>query len=557
METRPSTFIPVQQRRSPETISQASTTGQATTAGTAGITSPAVGAGTADGTGAALPTVDGTVHSASVGMTPSDALSERLSNSRANPGWVRTYRLRVVATDVFAITVSVLTGGLIRFGDLGTASAVAGLGNFTYAAVSALLIGAWLAAIGIAGSWDSKVLGAGTSEYRRITNATLSLFGGISVLAYVGQIDIARGYLLSTLPLGLVAVLIGRWEWRIWLGENRRRGQAMSNVLVIGGTHSGPALAARLAEAPEAGYRVTGMCLPGGRAAPAAAGQSFPVVADLEDISGGISRARAHVVAVAASDEFGPERVRELSWSLEGTGIRLKLATSLMDVAGPRIHVRPIAGLPLMQVDEPHFGGPRLVLKTAMDVVGAAFGLLLLLPALLAVAAAVKLDDRGPVFFRQERVGRNGKLFRMWKFRSMGVAAESELAALRADQTAGNAVMFKMKADPRVTRVGRVLRRFSIDEIPQLLNVLSGQMSLVGPRPPILSETSSYESHVHRRFLVKPGLTGLWQVSGRSDLTWEESVRLDLYYVENWSPVTDIIILGKTAKAVLARSGAY
>ncbi|RIJ76906.1 sugar transferase [Nakamurella silvestris] len=542
METRPSTTIPTQQSRSFETVPAAT----GIPAATPGVT------GRRSGTSAP---------EAAAGLTLVESSSEQNvldqpgTAVRAVPGWVKAYRWRVVATDIFAITVAVLTGGLIRFGSLG--SAVAGQGNLTYAVVSCLLIGAWLAAIGIVGAWDAKVLGAGTSEYRRITNATLSLFGGISVLAYLGQIDIARGYLLSTLPLGLAAVLIGRWEWRIWLSDNRRRGHAMSNVLVIGGPQSAPALASRLTGVPEAGYRVTGLCLPGGQGLAANVRHGFPVVGGLDDISAGIVRAKAHVVAVAAADEFGPERVRELSWSLEGTGIRLKLAPSLMDVAGPRIHVKPIAGLPLMQVDEPRFGGPRLVLKTTMDMIGAAIGLLLLLPVLLVVALAIKIDDRGPVFFRQERVGRGGKLFRMWKFRSMRVAAEAELAALREGQTAGNTVMFKMKADPRVTSVGRILRRFSIDEIPQLLNVLTGQMSLVGPRPPILSETKDYENHVHRRFLVKPGLTGLWQVSGRSDLTWEESVRLDLYYVENWSPVTDVIILAKTAKAVLARSGAY
>jgi len=174
------------------------------------------------------------------------------------------------------------------------------------------------------------------------------------------------------------------------------------------------------------------------------------------------------------------------------------------------------------------------------------------------VAVAVKLTSKGPVFFRQERVGINGEMFRMIKFRSMVVDAEARLASLREEQhDAGNQVLFKIKNDPRITKVGKFIRRFSIDELPQLFNVVIGDMSLVGPRPPLMAEVELYGDEARRRLLVKPGMTGLWQVSGRSDLTWDDTVRLDVYYVENWSITGDLVILWKTAKAVVSSSGAY
>jgi exopolysaccharide biosynthesis polyprenyl glycosylphosphotransferase len=223
------------------------------------------------------------------------------------------------------------------------------------------------------------------------------------------------------------------------------------------------------------------------------------------------------------------------------------------------VHTQPVAGLPLIHVERPTYSGPTRVVKSAFDMVGAVLLLILFSPFMLAIAAVVKLDSPGPVFFRQERVGVDGTRFRMAKFRTMRVDAEAMLDELRRAQEtdAGNEVLFKIKNDPRITRVGRFLRRYSLDEIPQLFNVVSGEMSLVGPRPPLAAEVAQYQNEVHRRLLVRPGMTGLWQVSGRSDLSWEETVRLDLSYVENWSITGDLMILFKTAKAVLSSSGAY
>jgi exopolysaccharide biosynthesis polyprenyl glycosylphosphotransferase len=252
----------------------------------------------------------------------------------------------------------------------------------------------------------------------------------------------------------------------------------------------------------------------------------------------------------------GSNAVRTLGWELEGSSIELVLASRLTDVAGPRIHFRPVEGLPLIHVEIPQFEGGKHVLKRALDIVVAGLALVVLAPVMLVIAVVVRLDSPGGAIFRQERVGKAGQEFHMLKFRSMRVTAEAELQALTAANE-GSGPLFKMRRDPRVTRVGLVLRRYSLDELPQLWNILVGDMSLVGPRPPLRTEVQGYESHVHRRLFIKPGLTGMWQVNGRSDLSWDESVRLDLYYVENWSLTGDVMIMWRTFRVLTRPVGAY
>jgi exopolysaccharide biosynthesis polyprenyl glycosylphosphotransferase len=249
-------------------------------------------------------------------------------------------------------------------------------------------------------------------------------------------------------------------------------------------------------------------------------------------------------------------KLRTLAWELEKTGTDLCVAPALLDVAGPRTTVRSTAGLTLLHVDHPQLSGPRQVVKDLFDRSAAAFGLLMLSPLLLGIAVAIRLSDSGPALFTQTRVGKGGETFKIYKFRTMVVDAEARLAQIRA-QNDSDGVLFKMRRDPRVTAVGAKLRKWSLDELPQLLNVLRGEMSLVGPRPALPEEAAVYADHVRRRLVVKPGLTGMWQVNGRSDLSWEESVRLDLRYVENWSFVLDLQILWKTVSVMVHGSGAY
>jgi exopolysaccharide biosynthesis polyprenyl glycosylphosphotransferase len=318
-----------------------------------------------------------------------------------------------------------------------------------------------------------------------------------------------------------------------------------------------------LKRAPRAGYRVVGVCVgedprhPEKNATPGFV-DGVPILGSLDQVAEVARSCGADTVAVTSTTAFGPSAVRRLSWELEDTDAELILAPALTNIAGPRIHTQPVAGLPLIHVDRPTYRGANKILKKSFDVIGSAAMLVLFSPLLLGVALAIKLTSKGPVFFRQERVGINGTTFRMIKFRSMVIDAESRLATLQTtDRDAGNVVLFKMKNDPRITKVGKFIRRFSIDEVPQLFNVLFGDMSLVGPRPPLKAEVERYEVDARRRLLVKPGMTGLWQVSGRSDLSWDDTVRLDVYYVENWSITADLVILCRTAKAVVSSSGAY
>jgi exopolysaccharide biosynthesis polyprenyl glycosylphosphotransferase len=269
-----------------------------------------------------------------------------------------------------------------------------------------------------------------------------------------------------------------------------------------------------------------------------------------------VRRYEVDTVAVLPSPELDGAALRRLGWDLERTRADLLLAPAVTEIAGPRVRIRPVCGLSLRQMERPELRGVRRLAKGAFDRVGAALGILLILPVLVAVAVSVKVTSRGPIFFCQERVGRDGRIFPMVKFRSMEVDAELRLEALAAENE-GNGVLFKIRHDPRVTRVGRFLRRYSIDELPQLFNVLRGHMSLVGPRPPLPAEVGHFGADMHRRFVVKPGLTGLWQVSGRSNLSYDESVRIDIHYVEHWSLLLDLMILWRTVGAVLRGDGAY
>jgi exopolysaccharide biosynthesis polyprenyl glycosylphosphotransferase len=283
-----------------------------------------------------------------------------------------------------------------------------------------------------------------------------------------------------------------------------------------------------------------------------------PVLGTLTDVVEVLDELGADTVCVAAGPGVTAGTLRELSYQLEGTGVDLLVSPVLTNVTGTRLSYRTIPGLPLLHVDEPELSGSRRLIKGMFDRVVGLVGLILVAPLLLAMAVAIRLTSPGPAFFRQQRVGRAGETFRIWKLRTMYTGAHGDKDALRAANVHGlDGVLFKLPQDPRVTPVGRFLRRYSLDELPQLINVVLGHMSLVGPRPPLQEEVDRYDGHVHRRLLVKPGITGLWQVSGRADLPWEEAVRLDLHYVENWSLGLDVAVLCRTAIAVLKARGAY
>jgi exopolysaccharide biosynthesis polyprenyl glycosylphosphotransferase len=475
------------------------------------------------------------------------------------PGWARSYVRRLAFTDACAIVVSVAIAQLMRFGT-DPATLRSQIMVYSYTAVSAVLILAWFSVMILSRSREPRVLGTGVEEYRRVARATAALFGTVAVFSYLLKLEIARGYLAVALPLGLVSLLVMRWLWRKWLVKQRSEGRFLSTVVVVGSHSAAAAMAKEFQRIPGAGYRVAGVCVPGWGTGKGDSvnvdGHPVPVLGDETAVIDALEATRANMVAVSNTEYLGTGGMRALAWQLEEVDADLVVAPGVVDVAGPRLQIHPVAGLPLLHVDKPQYRGAVKSRKLALDLIGATIWLLLLWPLFLIVAILIKLDSRGPVFYRAERIGLNGKPFAMIKFRTMVVDAEQRRIALLG-RNEGAGPLFKMRHDPRVTKVGRWLRRLSIDEAPQLINVLLGQMSLVGPRPPLRSEVATYTGDVHRRLLVKPGITGLWQVSGRSGLSWEESVRLDLFYVENWSLIQDLVIIWRTIGAVFRSEGAY
>lgn len=467
-------------------------------------------------------------------------------------GYLRAVRL----VDLLMVVLAVVVAQVSRFGTGAQVLNAPGLAtDVTYTWVSAALVLGWLVTLHLQSSYDGRLVGHGVQEYRQVFAASLWLFSALAITAFAFKLDFARLYVLIAFPLGTLLLLIGRWGARRWLVRQRRNGRLSDRVLLVGDRDHVAGLVVALRRTPDAGYNVLGACVDDDREGRVA---GVPVVGPESDVLLKALELQVDVVAVSSSAGLGATGLRRLGWALEGTDVDLVVAPGIMDVAGPRVLTRPVHGLPLIHVEAPSFVGPQLVLKNVSDRLGALVALVLFSPVLLAVAVAVRAEDGGPVFFSQERVGRGGRTFRMLKFRSMVVDAERQLPELLAANE-GAGPLFKMREDPRVTTIGAFIRRYSLDELPQLLNVLRGDMSLVGPRPPLPREVAEYEADTRRRLLVKPGMTGLWQISGRSDLSWDEAVRLDLYYVENWTPVLDLMILWRTALVVLRpdAGGAY
>ncbi len=479
-----------------------------------------------------------------------------------DPG-LRSTQMTAHVLTIFVMDVVITIGALflakrVRFDStavIGGGSPTLPLSGTRYTVVVVCLAAAWLLTLAIRGGYRRGIFGVGLEEYKRVIGSTALLAGAVAIVCYLGRIEVARGFLAVAFPVGAVGLVIGRSIARKWLHRARERGHLVRRVLVVGDHAHVGQLVSVLRRESYLGYAVVGACLPTYEEdfLPA---EDIPVFGGLNDVAEVAQAVSADTVAVTAVSGSGTAFLRRLAWSLEGVGVELLVVPSLTDIAGPRIQMRPVAGLPLLHVREPEFTGMRRLSKAAFDRVAATALLALLSPLFLVVAIAIKLGDDGPAFFRQTRVGTHGEEFRCWKFRSMVIGADKKIDSLRA-QSDRDGVLFKIHNDPRVTRVGRILRRSSLDELPQLLNVLRGQMSLVGPRPPLPNEVRQYGDDVRRRLLVRPGITGLWQISGRSDLSWEDTVRLDLYYVENWSFFGDLLILAKTARAVVSRAGAY
>jgi exopolysaccharide biosynthesis polyprenyl glycosylphosphotransferase len=461
--------------------------------------------------------------------------------------WERNYARTLVAFETIAAAVAGGSVVLTRHG------AISASNSLFWAAI--LLVPAWPLLLGASGAYSERVFGTGSDEYRMVGRAGLLLLALAGFTSYAAALDLSRALVVVALPALAVATMVARYVARCRLRVLRAAGRCTKRVVVVGRGGAVLELVARVRREHYAGLDVVALCVTPSDRARVAETADVPV-GGLDDVVSLAASLGADTIAVTSASETAAQYLRQLSWQLEGSGIELLVAPGLIEVAGPRLHIRPFEGLPLLSVEQPRFEGWRRMVKGGVDRFVALLALLVLAPVLLLIAAAVRLSSPGPALYRQERVGVNGRSFTMLKFRSMVVDADRQLETLRAANIS-DGLLFKLRDDPRVTTVGRWLRRLSLDELPQLFNVLGGSMSLVGPRPPLPGEVARYDTSVSRRLLVKPGLTGLWQISGRSDLPWEEAVRLDLRYVENWSLATDLLIVWKTGRAVLRRSGAY
>ncbi|HVQ90691.1 MAG TPA: sugar transferase [Mycobacteriales bacterium] len=479
--------------------------------------------------------------------------SARPAAAPAARQWRRRWLVVLVGSDLAAVLTALIAGFVVRFGvEPGmTASGV------PYAILAALIGAGWLAGLAAADAYRIRYLGAGAEEYKRVATGTFWAWGVTAVGCYAGKVEVARGFVLLALPVGLILLLTGRALVRARLVAGRGAGRGLHRVLVVGDRRSATALARQLRRQPAAGFDVVGACLPGGPAGVAGGldGADLPALGSLTEVAAVVAAYRIDTVAVAASSAVPADAVRRIAWGLEGSGVDVVVAPSVANVAGPRVSVRPVSGMPLLHVDQPEFTGARRVAKSVLDRVAAVLLLIILGPALLAAAAAIRCTSRGPALFRQTRIGQDGAEFTVFKFRTMYSDAEARRVAL-AGRNETDGLLFKIHDDPRITRLGRLLRRTSVDELPQLLNVLRGDMALVGPRPLPVKDTD-FTGDVRRRLLVRPGITGLWQVNGRSRLSWEDTIQLDLYYVENWSISLDLAILFRTVAAVVRGAGAY
>ncbi|WP_328602297.1 sugar transferase [Nocardia terrae] len=438
---------------------------------------------------------------------------------------------------------------LIRFGGAGiepplTAKLPLEVGYFM---VSTVLVLAWSAMLTLGGTRSPRVIGSGTDEYRCVVSASLKLFGGIAILSLLLRIDIARGYLAIALPLGMLGLMAERRAWRHWVAKRRAQGDYRTAMLVVGSPEAARAMVAAFSRDTDSGYQVIGVCT---RDEGTLADRvlevgchEIPVLASDHDVIDAVRRTGADTVAVTATDNLGPADFRRMAWELDELGAELIVTPGLVDIAGTRLTHRVVADMPMLHVEKPQYDRAKSIRKDVFDFCFASAALLAIAPSLLLIAAAVKLTSRGPVFYLSERIGRDGHPFRMIKFRSMYADATPHLDALLESN---GALFIDAPTDPRITPIGRVIRKYSLDDLPQFLNVLRGEMSIVGPRPQHQREVDSYDGVMRRRLLVKPGLTGLWQISGRTALTPEDALRLDLSYVENWSMVLDVLLIAKT-----------
>ena len=463
-----------------------------------------------------------------------------------------TYAVAIRLADIVLMLAATLVGWQLWNRDPTAPHAEGWLHGYLLWAVPIVVV--WYAFLEAADAYELERVGSAARELKAVFSGTGVIAAGFAFVSFAARASLSRTFFAVAFGLGMVLLLVSHWTMRAFLRHAHCQGLYMRPVVVVGARGPVTALVRELERARWAGMQVVAACVPETEAwEPIGDVRWVLPTASLRDVV--LESGANHVFLTAGAGET-PRHVRRIAWSLEGTDAELAVVPALTDIAGGRIHPRPVAGLPLIGLEQPQLSGLQSISKRTVDLLGSGLLLVLLSPLFAVLAILIKRDDGGPVFYRQTRVGREGREFCCLKLRSMVVDADRRLAALTAANEA-HGFLFKLREDPRVTRVGRMIRKYSLDELPQLVNVLRGEMSLVGPRPPLPSEVASYHADMVRRLKVRPGMTGLWQVSGRSDLTADESERLDLYYVDNWSLTYDLGILWRTIWVVLKRKGAY
>ncbi len=474
----------------------------------------------------------------------------QLRQQTREPAWGRKFRRVLICSDFVAIALAVLFSIVLM---TPADHDLVGVLNLPYSGVAAGLGAIWLLTLSSAGTRNPWITGAGVEEYLRVTKVSLYVFGGIAIASYILKAQFARSLFIALLPIGVLLLLFGRWITRGWINTSRGRGKNLTSCAIVGPTAQVQRVVADLKRHTDAGFQPVGVCPIDSKEQPTAI-DGIPAYSANQLLGTANSTT---FDAVIATEGLPNSYLRELAWNLESSSTALVVTPRVTDIVGPRAHYSDAPGVSLVHVDIPTFSGWKYAVKRVFDIVVSVIALVLLSPVFLITAILIKREDGGPVIFRQQRVGQNGESFTIHKFRSMSVNAESKIQKL-IDDAGGHALFFKLDHDPRMTKIGATLRKYSIDELPQFWTVLKGHMSVVGPRPQMAREVAEYTPAYRRRLLTKPGITGLWQICGRSDLSPEEGMRLDLRYVENWSPISDLIIVTKTVTTILKPgNGAY
>ena len=478
--------------------------------------------------------------------SPLGPLNTRRDRPHLRRDPLRVYATRAVIWDAVAVTAAAAIGFILRW----TIPYNVDISDLTYVFFALIVIVSWISVLVLRGAYDTRVLGVGSEEFKRIIGASALVFAAIAIVAFALKLDLSRGFVLITFVVGVLLLLVVRWVLRAWLRHERMYGHFLHQTVVIGSGNAQTDLVDMLDRDPVAGFTVVDVV-----DEPVADATDEQIDTWLDEVMARIALTDADTVAVAGSPALGQRVIQRLAWRLEGPRIDLLVAPTLGDVAGPRVTMRMAADLPLLHLDEPHLTGPKRAIKRSLDIVFGLIFFVVFLPFMIIAGIGTLVTSRGPIFYTQKRVGRGGELITVAKFRTMYVGADKIRSEVIG--TPDEKIFERYKNDPRITPFGRILRRWSIDEMPQVVNVIAGNMSLVGPRPVLPEELGLFDDADHRRHLTKPGLTGLRQVSGRKEVDWDERMRMDLDYVENWSPALDLVIVAKTAKVVLTGKGAY